>query len=73
MVTLFTKSGCVQCVATYRKLTAKGIAFETVDVSADENALEFVKSLGYSQVPVVVVGDHHWSGFDPDRIDALAA
>lgn len=73
MVTLFTKPGCVQCVATYRKLTTKGVAFETVDISVNEEALEFVKSLGYSQVPVVVVGDRHWSGFDPDRIDALAA
>ncbi|HAZ98329.1 MAG TPA: NrdH-redoxin, partial [Halomonas sp.] len=31
-----------------------------------------VEALGYRQLPVVVVGEEHWSGFRPDRIQALA-
>ena len=29
--------------------------------------------LGYQQAPVVVAGEHHWSGFRPDRVKAVAA
>ena len=71
-VTVYTKPSCVQCTATYRALDNKGIQYEVLDVSADEAALEHVKSLGYMQAPVVVTDDDHWSGFRPDKIDALA-
>jgi glutaredoxin-like protein NrdH len=27
--------------------------------------------MGYQQVPVIVAGDDHWSGFRPDKISAL--
>ncbi len=53
--------------------TARAIPYETHDVSADESALEHVKSLGYLQAPVVVTDDDHWSGFRPDKIAALSA
>ncbi len=72
-VTVYTKPSCVQCTATYRALDNKGIQYEVLDVSADEAALEQVKSLGYLQAPVVVTEDDHWSGFRPDKIAALTA
>ncbi len=50
-VTVYTKPSCVQCTATYRALDNKGIQYEVLDVSADEAALEHVKSLGYMQAP----------------------
>ena len=71
-VTVYTKDRCVQCNATYRALDAKGIAFEKVNVETDATALESVLAMGYQQAPVVVAGDDHWSGFRPDKIDALA-
>lgn len=73
MVVVHTQPGCYQCVATHRRLTERGVEFEVVDVSVDPEALTRIKELGYSQVPVVIAGDAHWSGFDPDRIDALVA
>ena len=72
-VTVYTKPSCVQCTATYRALDNKGIQYEVLDVSADEAALEHVKSLGYLQAPVVVTDDDHWSGFRPDKIATLSA
>jgi len=33
---------------------------------------DYVMALGYLQAPVVVAGGEHWSGFRPDRINALA-
>ena len=71
MVTLYTKPGCVQCNATYRYLDKKGIAYQSVDVSVDNEALEKIVSMGYQQAPVVIAGDVHWSGFRPDMIEGL--
>lgn len=74
MLTIYTKPGCVQCVATKRKASEKGVPHKMVDVTTDESAMETVKSLGYLQVPVVVAPDGtHWSGFRPDLIETYAA
>lgn len=68
LVTVYSKPSCVQCNATYRALDKAGITYSTVDISANDDALTYVKSLGYEQAPVVVAGVDHWSGFRPDKI-----
>lgn len=74
MVTVLSKPSCVQCNATYRALDSQGVEYTVVDMTQDVAALEKAKSLGYAQAPVVIAPDgSHWSGFDPDRIKALAA
>lgn len=71
-ITVLSKPGCVQCDATARALTRRGIEFVKVDVTSDERALELARELGYLQVPVVVTPEGaHWSGFRPDRIAEL--
>ncbi|NUJ87248.1 glutaredoxin-like protein NrdH [Plantibacter sp. MCCC 1A11337] len=72
-ITVYTKPSCVQCTATYRALDNKGIEYNVLDLSVDENALEQVKALGYLQAPVVITEEDHWSGFRPDKIEELAA
>ena len=67
-VTVYSKSSCVQCTATYRALDSKGIDYKIVDLSEDDDVLDAVKALGYLQAPVVVTGSDHWSGFRPDKI-----
>ena len=71
-VTVYSKPSCVQCNATYRALDKKGINYQVIDVTADDAAAEYVKGLGYMQAPVVVTDDEHWSGFRPDKIEALS-
>jgi glutaredoxin-like protein NrdH len=71
-ITVYTKPACVQCSATFRALDKNGIVdYDTVDISVDSQARDYVMSLGYLQAPVVIAGDDHWSGFRPDRIKAL--
>ncbi|MGP5257493.1 glutaredoxin-like protein NrdH [Glutamicibacter ardleyensis] len=70
-VTVYSKPLCVQCNATYRALDKAGITYSTVDITADDDALTYVKSLGYEQAPVVVAGVDHWSGFRPDKINKI--
>lgn len=72
-IVVYSKPSCVKCDWTYKALDAKGITYEVVDLAEDENALEYVKDLGYLEAPVVVVDDQdHWSGFRPDHIDRIA-
>ncbi|MGW8812952.1 redoxin NrdH [Gordonia terrae] len=72
-ITVYTKPACVQCHATYKALDKQGLTYQVVDISTDDDARDYVMSLGYQQAPVVIVdNDEHWSGFRPDRVKALA-
>lgn len=71
MVTLYSKPSCVQCTATRKSLDNKGVEYRYVDVTADDEALETVRQLGYLAAPVVVTETEHWSGFRPDKIATL--
>jgi glutaredoxin-like protein NrdH len=72
-VTVYTTPSCVQCESTKKMLNKNEITFTTVDLTEDDVAMEYVKSLGYASAPVVVADDRHWSGFRPDMISSLAA
>jgi glutaredoxin-like protein NrdH len=72
-VTVYTTPSCVQCESTKKMLNKNEITFTTVDLTEDDGAMEYVKSLGYASAPVVVADDRHWSGFRPDMISSLAA
>ncbi|CCV28818.1 TPA: redoxin NrdH [Yersinia enterocolitica] len=71
-IIIYSKPDCVQCNATYRAFDKQGITYQIIDLTEDSQALNHVKSLGYQQVPVIITGDDHWSGFRPDKISALA-
>ena len=72
-ITLYTKPACVQCKATQKALERAGLNYETVDISLDDEARDYVLALGYLQAPVVEANGEHWSGFRPERINGLAA
>jgi glutaredoxin-like protein NrdH len=71
-VTVYTKPACTQCNATFRALDKAGIDYNKVDLSENDQARDYVMSLGYLQAPVVYVSPtEHWSGFRPDRLRSL--
>lgn len=70
-ITVYSKPNCVQCNATYRALDRLGHPYEVIDISQDASARDYVMSLGHLQAPVVITDDESWSGYSPDRIDAL--
>ena len=72
MIIIYTTPHCIQCKATAREMDRKGLEYNVIDMSADDTSLKKVKDMGYSQAPVVVAGKDHWSGFRPDKINALA-
>ncbi|RJU01998.1 NrdH-redoxin [Arthrobacter frigidicola] len=72
-VTVYSKKPCVQCDATFRSLDKKDVTYTVVDIGTDTTALNYVRSLGHMQAPVVVVETGtepvHWSGFNPHLIN----
>ena len=72
-ITVYTKPACAQCNATFRALDKAGISYTKIDITEDPEARDHVMALGFLAAPVVVTGDAHWSGFRPDRINAIAA
>lgn len=72
-VTVYSKKNCVACNQTYKAFDRKGVNYNVIDITADEEAYAKVKSLGYMQAPVVIVSkedgfEDHWSGFRLDKI-----
>lgn len=73
--TVFSRpiSECVGCRGTEISFSRKNIPVNKVMIDQDDDAMEFVKWLGHSTAPVVLVEDNgvvldHWSGFHEDNI-----
>jgi len=73
MTTVYVKPACVQCDMTKRMLDKLEVDYDTVDITQDDSALEMVLSLGFKSAPVVITDSDSWAGFQPDKINALAA
>lgn len=73
MTTVYTKPSCVQCDMTKRYMDRHNIEYDTVDITQDTEALEMIMSLGFTSAPVVVSPQGNWAGFQPEKIDQLAA
>lgn len=71
MITVYTTPACPGCMMTKKKLDDLGIRYEVVDMSTNVDSLDYVRSLGYTQAPVVITEDSAWSGFQPDRLREL--
>lgn len=73
MTTVYTKPSCVQCDMTKRMLDKIGVEYNTVDITEDSAAMEMVLGLGFKSAPVVITDSDSWAGFQPDKINSLAA
>lgn len=71
-VTVYTAPFCQQCDATTRLMDRLGIDYETVDVSQDPAALDFIRAEGFTQAPVVYAGEESWSGYNREKIREIA-
>ncbi|XBH22947.1 RNase H family protein [Jonesiaceae bacterium BS-20] len=77
VITVYSKTPCVQCDATYRAMDAKGMEYNVVDITKDDKAMAMVQERGFQSAPVVIAQDEAtglemaWSGFRPDAIADL--
>ncbi|ELY4436448.1 glutaredoxin-like protein NrdH [Cronobacter dublinensis] len=72
-ITIYTRNECVQCHATKRALESRGIAFDTINLDEQPEAIDTLREQGFRQLPVVMADDLSWSGFRPDMINRLRA
>lgn len=70
-VTIYGKESCIACDRTQKLFDKHNIEYDVVDVEKTEGAIDYIKSLGYSALPVVFYNDEHWSGFRVDKIRAV--
>ena len=71
MIKLYTKTNCVQCIATKKELDRRGLQYEVIDLDEQPDLVQNLIDMGYQSVPVVQHGDDHWSGYRPDKLQAL--
>lgn len=73
MVTVYTKSNCVQCDQTKRYLDRAGIGYTEEDLMSEKNAaqLAYFQAEGFAAAPIVVTDIGTWSGFRLDKLKGL--
>ncbi|MDD4062666.1 MAG: glutaredoxin domain-containing protein [Candidatus Pacebacteria bacterium] len=68
-IKVYSTPTCVYCVTLKEFFKEKGIEFEEVDVSLNEEAArEMIMKTGQMGVPVVEIGEEVIVGFDRDKI-----
>lgn len=63
-ITVYTTKVCPYCVRAKNILGRNGLAYEEVDVSADDARQALVVKSGRRTVPQIYIGDHHVGGSD---------
>lgn len=72
-VIVYSKPNCMQCNFTKKFLEDKGIPYVVKDIEQSEAAIDEVKRLGFSSLPVVIAeGIEAFTGFRPDMLSRLA-
>jgi glutaredoxin-like protein NrdH len=70
-IIVYSNPNCVQCEQTKRYLTSKGVEFQTKMIEDSPEVKAIIDANDYKAAPVVVAGEHSWSGFKLDRLSAL--
>lgn len=72
-IKLYSKDGCGMCRVVKMWLDKNGFEgkYEDINVSNDEKSLSYIKDKGFSQLPVVEIGDSIFSGFQEDVMEDL--
>lgn len=70
-VVVYTTPLCGPCEALKRALTARGVAFQTIDLLMDEDAAERIEEQGIRSAPVLEVDGRFYAGaaLADDRLD----
>lgn len=73
-VEIFTKNGCPQCRLSKKLMNEHHIKYIEHNVSEHPEYIEIVKNMGYRALPVIKIKKTNeiWTGFRPDRINAMA-
>ena len=68
-ITVYSKPNCQPCGAVKRWLAKEGIEYQELDAMEH---VDLLSGMGYRGAPVVVAGDIHFQGFDPNMLKKIA-
>jgi glutaredoxin 3 len=64
-VKIYTTPICPYCIRAKRLLDTKGVPYEEIDVSGDDQArMDLAERTGMRTVPQIFIGEHHVGGSD---------
>lgn len=65
-ITVYAKDYCPFCAAAKSLLNAKGVDFEWIEITGDQQRRDemLARSEGRSTVPQIFIGDQHIGGYD---------
>jgi glutaredoxin 3 len=67
-VTIYTTEWCSYCNAAKRFLTAKGVSYEEIDLTGDDEGRDALRARsGRTTVPQIWIGETHVGGYDDLR------
>jgi len=67
-VTVYTTTYCPYCHATKAFLNSKGVKYEEIDITRDQNMKRKVmEELGWKTVPIILINDKLIGGYDDLR------
>ena len=72
-IKIYTTISCAYCMVAKEYFDDKGLEYESIDVSNDEDARKELVEItgGQLQVPVIVVGENVLCGFNKAELDEL--
>lgn len=56
-LTVYTKPGCQYCAAAKQYLNEHGIDYIEIDITLNEEKLDWLRSQGHKTLPVIYAGD----------------
>lgn len=71
VITVLSTPSCYRCKTVVRHLENKGIQFEYIDVTKDEDWANWMRENGLSAVPQTIKGEERVEGVDFDSINRL--
>jgi glutaredoxin 3 len=64
-VKIYTTPICPYCIRAKRLLDTKGVPYDEIDVSGDDQArIDLAERTGRRTVPQIFIGEHHVGGSD---------
>lgn len=72
LITVWTKSRCVQCDQSKKLMDKLGIPYEELSLEEHPDALAAFIEAGHTSAPIVVTDIKVWSGFRMEKIKSLA-
>ena len=72
-ITLYTTRSCPNCRKAKHYLQQRGLRFQELDVKHSPRAQKEFARLGGRGVPLIMVGDQQFSGFNPQQLKTALA